>query len=143
MFKSSLAQLAERTTVNRDVSGSIPLGRANVCNSVVECRDFLTRSSLVRSQSYVKNYLKILRSLMARICGFHPQDPGSIPGVDECPGMTLKAFQRMYPRGLRARSYRTDVSLVRIQSCVIRGMAQRKRAWLITTRSQDRNLLPR
>ena len=55
---------------------------------------------------------------MARICGFHPQDPGSIPGVDECPGMTLKAFQRMYPRGLRARSYRTDVSLVRIQSCV-------------------------
>ena len=84
-----------------------------------------------------------LRSLMGRICGFHPQDPGSIPGVDECPGMTLKAFQRMYPRGLRARSYRTDVSLVRIQSCVIRGMAQRKRAWLITTRSQDRNLLPR
>ena len=51
--------------------------------------------------------------------------------------------QRMYPRGLRARSYRTDVSLVRIQSCVMRGMAQRKRAWLITTRSQDRNLLPR
>ena len=89
---SSLAQLAERTTVNRDVSGSIPLGRANVCNSVVECRDFLTRSSLVRSQSYVKNYLKILRSLMARICGFHPQDPGSIPGVEVCPGMTLKAF---------------------------------------------------
>ena len=26
--KSSLAQLVERTTVNRDVSGSIPLGRA-------------------------------------------------------------------------------------------------------------------
>ena len=25
--KSSLAQLVERTTVNRDVSGSIPLGR--------------------------------------------------------------------------------------------------------------------
>ena len=29
---------------------------------------------------------------MARICGFHPQDPGSIPGVEVCPRMTLKAF---------------------------------------------------
>ena len=46
LFISSLAQLVERTTVrvfnlrNRDVSGSIPLGRANVCNSVEECRSF-------------------------------------------------------------------------------------------------------
>ena len=37
----------------------------------------------------------LLRSLMVRICGFHPQDPGSIPGVEVCPGMTLKAFHNV------------------------------------------------
>ena len=30
---------------------------------------------------------------MVRIAGFHPADPGSIPGDEVRPGMTLKAFQ--------------------------------------------------
>ena len=42
LFKSSLAQLAERTTVNRDVSGSIPLGRANTRSQEVKAPVILT-----------------------------------------------------------------------------------------------------
>ena len=41
---------------------------------------------------------------MVRMAGFHPADPGSIPGDEGRPEMTLKV-SRMYPRGLRARSY--------------------------------------
>ena len=33
----------------------------------------------------------IHRCLMVRIPGFHPGDPGSIPGDEDCPGMTQKA----------------------------------------------------
>ena len=39
---SSLAQLVERTTVNRDVSGSIPLGRANARSQEVKAPVILT-----------------------------------------------------------------------------------------------------
>ena len=35
----------------------------------------------------------IHRSLMARIAGFHPADPGSIPGDEVSLGMTLKALR--------------------------------------------------
>ena len=35
----------------------------------------------------------ILRSLMVRICGFHPQDPGSIPGVEEIFYLFMKQFK--------------------------------------------------
>ena len=42
---------------------------------------------------------------MVRIAGFHPADPGSIPGDEVCLGMTLKAPKHMYPRGQRSRSY--------------------------------------
>ena len=38
---------------------------------------------------------------MVRIAGFHPADPGSIPGDEVCLGMTLKAPKHMYPRGQR------------------------------------------
>ena len=98
---------------------------------------------------------------MARIAGFHPADPGSIPGDEVCLGMTLKAPLRSSTAKKQKNRYTvltremsfcaicsTHVSkrskdsvllnrfsLVRIQSCVIRGMAQRKRAWLITKRS--------
>jgi hypothetical protein len=43
---------------------------------------------------------------MVRMAGFHPADPGSIPGDEGRPEMTIKASPiRMYPRGLRARSH--------------------------------------
>ena len=40
----------------------------------------------------------IHRSLMVRIAGFHPADPGSIPGDEVCLGMTLKANPQEYYR---------------------------------------------
>ena len=47
----------------------------------------------------------IHRSLMARIAGFHPADPGSIPGDEVRLRMTLKAPKIVYSKKIKKNRY--------------------------------------
>ena len=55
----------------------------------------------------------IHRSLMARIAGFHPADPGSIPGDEDRLGMTLKAPKIAYSKKSKKIKIDTRSSPVR------------------------------
>ena len=61
--KSSLAQLAERTTVNRDVSGSIPLGREMVS---IKKNLILIDNSILGIAQWIENRLKHKPNVCAR-----------------------------------------------------------------------------
>ena len=61
----------------------------------------------------------IHRSLMVRIAGFHPADPGSIPGDEDRLGMTLKAPKIAYSKKIKKIKIDTRFSPVRRRFCAI------------------------